>query len=91
MKSKYIIIEYNGEDGVIVFSPFITHQDVAENFKIKSAGNCELKDAEGWVVSGNSVSLNCCPRPQDAEILNRHLLRKWPLHSLKQQIVQNII
>lgn len=70
MKSKYVIFEYDGEEGVIVFSPFLLHEDLD---KIKSAGFCELRGDSGWKVSGSSNSLGYCARPQDEEILNRHL------------------
>jgi hypothetical protein len=73
MKSKYVIIEHDGTDAVLVFSPFLLHQDVAGNKKIKSAGFCKL-DANGhWIVCGESVSLNCKANPQDAKILNELL------------------
>jgi hypothetical protein len=74
VKSKYIIItDCDGEEGVIVFSASILHRDVAGNFKIKSAGFCELKGTGNWVISGRSSSLRCLSRPEDVEILNQHL------------------
>jgi hypothetical protein len=48
MKSKYVVIEHEGEECVIVFSPFLLHQDVAGNHEIKSAGFCELHSNGGW-------------------------------------------
>jgi hypothetical protein len=73
MKSKYIIIEHEGTEVVVVFSPFLLHQDVAGNRKIKSAGFCELDAKAQWIVCGDSVSLSCKARPQDARILNELL------------------
>ena len=84
MKSKYIVIERDGKEGVIVFSPFLLHRDMASNHKIKSAGFCELKENGTWLVSGSSNSLACCPRPQDVEILKQHLLSKQPLQFVNQ-------
>jgi hypothetical protein len=59
---------------VIVFSPFLRHQDVAGNFKIKSAGFCESNVRGSWAVCGGSDSLECYSRSQDVKILNQHLL-----------------
>jgi hypothetical protein len=70
MKSKYLIIEHEGLDAVVVFSPFLLHQDVAGKSKIKSAGYCQLDANARWVVCGESVSLNCKARPEDVKILN---------------------
>lgn len=86
MKSKYVVIECGKNEGVIVFSPFLLHQDVAGTYKVKSAGYCELKDNAGWRVSGRSDSLECCPRPQDEEVLNQHLLIKQPLHFVDRPV-----
>ena len=74
VKAKYIIIECEGAEGVIVFSPFLRHQSVAGVFKITSAGFCRLNGKGGWEFCGRSDGLECYPRPQDSEILNRHLL-----------------
>jgi hypothetical protein len=73
MKSKYVIIQSMGMEVPLVFSQFLVHKDVAGRRKVRSAGFCEL-DANGkWVADGHSSSLNLSARPQDAEILNRHL------------------
>jgi hypothetical protein len=73
MKSKYLIINRMGMEVPVVFSQLLVHKDVAGRRKVRSAGFCEL-DANGrWVASGHSSSLNLSARPQDAEILNRHL------------------
>jgi hypothetical protein len=73
MKSKYIIVERDGQEGVIVFSPFLLHKDVAGEHIIKAAGFCELKDNGNWVVSGGSDSLESYSRSQDVELFNKYL------------------
>jgi hypothetical protein len=73
VKSQYLIFEHGGMEAVVVFSPFLLHQDMAGRRKIKSAGYCELDNNGNWIPCGESVSLNCKPRPQDGEILNHHL------------------
>jgi len=82
MRLKYVVIERSGKEGVIVFSSFLPHQEVAGNYQIKSAGFCELTDQGRWMVGGRSDSLACHSRPEDGEILNRHLLpvNKWQPH-----------
>jgi hypothetical protein len=57
----------------MVFSPFLSHEEVAGNHKVRSAGYCEMKDSVTWMVSGRSDSLNCYSEPRDVELLNRHL------------------
>ena len=86
VKSKYVIIECNGNKGGIVFSPFLRHQDLAGDHKIKSAGYCELNVHGRWIVSRISLSLQCGPGLQDDEILNRHLLSKRPSRFADQTI-----
>jgi hypothetical protein len=80
MKSKYIIVEMEGMELPLIFSPFLTHEHVAMSVKdqIQSAGYCELDAAGKWVASGQSVSLKLNARPQDAEILNSQLGIKPP-------------
>jgi hypothetical protein len=73
MKSKYVIVEHDGTNAVMVFSPFLLHQDVAGTKKIKSAGFCTLDTSGHWIVCGESVSLNCKTSPQDAQMLNELL------------------
>jgi len=86
MKSKYIIIEMNKTEMPLVFSPFLSHEDVvvAGQKNVKSAGYCELDVAGKWAVSGESVSLKLHARPQDTEILNAHLSDTFKLHSAKR-------
>ena len=84
VKSKYVIFEYDGEEAVVVFSPFIQHLEMAGDYKIKSAGFCELNVDGRWMVSGASESLECRSKPQDVEILNHHLLSKRPVHVVHQ-------
>ena len=73
MKSKYVIIEHDGMDAAVVFSPVLLHQDVVGNCKVKSAGFCKLDDRGNWVTFGTSVSLSCAAKPQDAAILKELL------------------
>ena len=73
MKSKYIIIKKDGIEVPLVFSKTLTHEDLATNDTVISAGFCELDVTGKWIVGGRSFSLNMMPRPQDAEILNAHL------------------
>lgn len=75
MKSKYIIVEMEGMELPLVFSSFMSHEDVVmfARDKIQSAGFCELDAAGKWVASGQSLSLRLDARPQDAEILNEQL------------------
>jgi hypothetical protein len=72
MKSKYIIVETDGMEFPLIFSSFLSHEDVvsALRHKIRAAGYCELDAAGKWVTGGQSVSLELNARPQDAEILN---------------------
>ena len=85
VKSKYVVIDRDGKEAVIVFSPSLSHRDVAGNYKIKSAGFCELNLNGSWIVSGGSNSLECRSRPQDVEILNQHLLNGHFTSSINQQ------
>jgi hypothetical protein len=81
------------ENGVIVCSSFLSHLDVARNYNVKSAGFCELNGNGNWVVSGSSQSLECCHRPQeqDVEILNQHLIDRWPVHFVDQPVSRQAI
>jgi hypothetical protein len=73
VKPKYIVIEYDGMEAVLIFSPTLLHQEVAGKSNVKSAGYCRLDASGNWVVSGNSISLSCGARPQDVKILNELL------------------
>jgi len=86
VKSKYVIIECGRIDGVMVFSPFLMHKDMAGKHKVVSAGYCELNENGRWVVDGGSLSLEYRSRPQDVDILNNHLtnIRQRPSHFLEQ-------
>jgi hypothetical protein len=70
MKAKYIIIQHDGCEAVIVFSPFLLHQDVAQNSQVKSAGFCKLDENGRWTVSGGSFSLNQSVKATDVNALN---------------------
>lgn len=73
MRSKYIILKHAGGEVPLVFSPLLSHEDVAGIREVSSAGYCK-RDAEGqWITSGGSESLGLKARPQDAGILNQRL------------------
>ncbi|MHA2067272.1 MAG: hypothetical protein ACXABY_23135 [Candidatus Thorarchaeota archaeon] len=82
--AKYIIIEYNGHELPIIFSPLLAHADVAKPYsnksysKVVSAGfvytNAESYENGPDVcfyAYGKSVSLGITSREQDAEIIGR--------------------
>ena len=75
MKSKYIIIEFDGVEVPLVFSRYLQHEHMAQlaGTNVLSAGFCKLDPAGRWVTDGESVSLKMNVRPQDAQILNAHL------------------
>jgi len=73
LKSKYVIIWCRGVEIPIVFSQLLLHKQVADKNKAHAAGFCELDASGKWITEGASDSLNLSTRPQDAEILNRHL------------------
>ena len=70
VRSKYIIIKHAGTEVPLVFSPVLSHKQVAGMTEVKSAGYCELNIAGRWVAGGSSDSLGLSSRPQDAGILN---------------------
>ncbi len=72
MKFKYIIVEVDEIELPLIFSPFLSHEDVSitRMKALKSAGYCDLDATGKWSVSGQSVSLQLGARPADAEILN---------------------
>lgn len=73
-RSKYIIIKHAGTEVPLVFSPVLSHKQVAGTAAVESAGYCELDIAGLWGTGGRSDSLDLCSRPQDADILNGCLL-----------------
>ena len=72
MKFKYIIVEVDERELPLIFSSFLSHEDVLVTGMdgVKSAGYCELGPKGKWIASGQSVSLRLFSRPQDSEILN---------------------
>jgi len=42
VRLKYIVIEHDGIEAAIVFSPFLLHEKAAAESNIKFAGYCEL-------------------------------------------------
>jgi len=73
LKAKYVIIQHEGEELPVVFAQQLLHRSVAGANQVKAAGFCELLTTGQWIASGASTSLSLSARPQDAEILNRHL------------------
>ena len=73
VRSKYIIIKHAGTEVPLVFSPVLSHKQVAGMTKVASAGYCQLDIAGCWVTGGRSDSLDLSARPQDADILNERL------------------
>jgi hypothetical protein len=73
VKLKYLIVEHNRVEAVLVFSPLLSHDDVAGRSKVTSAGFCKMGVDGKWIAVGTSASLNCSARTNDAEILNRFL------------------
>ena len=79
-KSKYIILDDQGEGIPVVFSPLIQHDHMACGRSVISAGFCDVTvteengcEATEWYVWGESISLNKKSRPEDKDILNRLL------------------
>jgi hypothetical protein len=72
-RSKYIIIKHAEWEVPVVFSPLLSHKQVAGTTSIESAGYCQLDIAGCWVTGGGSDSLDLSARPQDADILNERL------------------
>jgi hypothetical protein len=70
VRSKYIIIKHAGMEVPVVFSPVLSHKQVAGMTEVESAGYCKLDIAGRWVAGGSSVTLGLSSRPQDAGILN---------------------
>lgn len=75
---KYIIVECMGHEVPIVFADLLNHSDVAENFKVVSAGMCDIHIHDmhhGITVTtwGESTSLKKIARPEDANIIERFL------------------
>jgi len=73
VRSKYMIIKHAGREVPLVFSPLLSHKQVAGTAEVESAGYCELDIAGLWVTGGRSDSLELSSRPQDADILNERL------------------
>jgi hypothetical protein len=74
VRSKYIIIKHAGTEVPVVFSPLLSHKQMAGMTEVESAGYCELNIAGLWVTGGRSDSLGLSSRPQDTDILNAYLL-----------------
>jgi hypothetical protein len=74
VRSKYIIIKHAGTEVPVVFSPVLSHKQVAGMTEAESAGYCELNIAGQWIAGGRADSLGLSSRPQDTDILNAYLL-----------------
>lgn len=75
MKSKYLIIStYGGIELPIIFNPILTHNEVAGNLNVISAGFCAKNCVNtGYIAWGGSVSLGKKSRLEDTNILNNNL------------------
>jgi hypothetical protein len=73
MNLKYIIVEHEGKQIPIVFSPLLSHAHVAGNSEVQSAGYCDRDTNGNWIAAGRSDSLNMKARIQDSKILREHL------------------
>jgi hypothetical protein len=90
MDLKYIVIEYHSHGQPFVFSPLITHKDMAAHavsilhrslgcdladLKLVSAGFVQLlTDGPGVNTYGDSQSLHLVSRPEDASLLETYKL-----------------
>ena len=69
MKLKFIIIDHNGIETLILFSSILSHKEVAGKRNVLSAGFCRQNVDGNWSVRGQSVSLRCSVRSNDDQIL----------------------
>jgi hypothetical protein len=70
---KYIIFEQAGLELPLVFPDLIEHKVMAGERKVVSAGFVNLNLDNEIRIGGDSLTLNVKSRPQDAEIITKHL------------------
>ena len=72
---KYVVFDYEGDAECIVFSPRVTHADVAKNLKVISAGFCcfgiDQNGDKKITCWGESVSLGVQSNPDDSKLLTK--------------------
>lgn len=73
--SKYLIIESDGLENPIVFSPMFSHAQIGVGKKVVGAGFCYRQDDGSFCAYGESISLGIGSRSQDTKILNNCLER----------------
>lgn len=73
---KYIIFEdFAGQPAPILFPDRVSHDEIREQVpysRVLSAGYLRLTD-KGLAVTGLSTSLNLRSRPEDLDIIVRHM------------------
>lgn len=69
---KYIIVEQHGIPLAILFDEILTHQFIASDKTVLSAGFCNLK-GQVW---GGSVSLQIKSDPEDEQIILKSIERR---------------
>lgn len=68
---KYIIVQDEGHDQAVVFSPIMSHKQMAGGLKVVAAGFCSFDGAGNVSVWGESVTLQVKSRLQDYEIIRK--------------------
>jgi hypothetical protein len=75
---KYIVISINGIECSIIFDPFISHSEMAKNFKVVSAGFLNVYDKDGKIAVGcygKSDTLKIKAREEvDSALIQRRLI-----------------
>lgn len=73
---KYITLRVGGMRLAILLHEAITHSQALNRMEAKpiSAGFCQITDAGVTVETEGSVSLNLCPKPGDAQIIEETLM-----------------
>ena len=74
MTKKYIVVDKLGEN-IIIFSAGLSHNEVAGNMKVISAGFLDMWEG-GVHCYGDSTTLGVRSRPGEDSILARVLLRE---------------
>ena len=75
---KYIVIDNNGMDDVILFPPWRKHDEMVLQLsvdvsKVVSAGFVKCDDAGHLYCYGESVSLRVKSRKEDTDLITRQL------------------
>jgi len=74
---KYVIFDQGGMDVAIIFPAFWDHADTValhtNKGNVLSAGHLQLDALGNLYTTGKSQSLNVKSRPEDLDIITRHL------------------